>query len=206
MFEWMEAWLQTIPDPWAYLFLFASSFIENIFPPLPGDTFVVLGAFLVARHHLHFLPAYASTLAGSILGFMAFYAAGRRWGRTWLERGRRGAAMHERLETVDRWFGRYGSWVLVFNRFLAGFRSVVSFASGVARMDGRRVFVLALISCAAWNAILMALGLLIGDHWETVIANFQRVVFTAILVGIAAWWVRSRWKKSRAGNVSNRGA
>jgi membrane protein DedA with SNARE-associated domain len=184
--------LASLSAPWGYAILFASSFAENVFPPAPGDTVTVLGALLVGRGRMAFVPAYLSTLAGSVAGFMTCYAAGRKWGRGWF-RGRRGKLFSERhLDRVERWFGRYGDWVLVFNRFLSGFRAVVSFAAGIAALDVRKVFLYALIGCALWNGLLMGMGLWMGEHWTVMVENYQRIVFGVIAAGLAVWWIRKR--------------
>jgi membrane protein DedA with SNARE-associated domain len=196
MIDKLEALFQTLPGSWGYVFLFFSAYVENIFPPLPGDTFVVLGAFLVGRGQMTFFPAYLSTLAGSVLGFMTYYAVGRRWGRKWFK-GRRGRFFSaEQLGRVETWFGRYGDWVLVFNRFLSGFRSVVSLTAGIARMDARKVFLFALASCVLWNGLLMGLGLWVGENWTVIIENFQRVILGVIVVALLVWWIKIRRKRN----------
>ena len=197
MMEGLERLFQSLSGPWGYVFLFLSCYIENVFPPIPGDTFIVLGAFLVGRGRMEFLPAYVSTLLGSILGFMTFYAVGRKWGRGWFE-GRRGRLFSaEHLYRVERWLARYGNWVLVFNRFFSGFRSVISLAAGIARMDARKVCLFAFISCVLWNGILMGSGLLIGEHWATIVENYQRIVLGAIAGLLLLWWMRSVIRKRR---------
>jgi len=180
-----------------YGFLFISSYAENLFPPAPGDTFTVIGAFLVGRGRMSLVPAYLSTLLGSVSGFMTCYAIGRRWGREWFK-GKPGRLFSRRhLEQVERWFGRYGNWVLVFNRFLSGFRAVVSFAAGMAVMDARKVFLLALISCSVWNGLLMGMGLWAGGHWAVIVQNYERVMLGAIAGLLLFWWIRSVIRKRR---------
>jgi membrane protein DedA with SNARE-associated domain len=197
MIDRLAALFQSLSGPWGYVFLFLSSYVENIFPPTPGDTFVVLGAFLVGRGRMEFLPAYASTLLGSILGFMTYYAVGRKWGRRWFQ-GRRGRFFStEYLARVERWLGRYGNWVLVFNRFLSGFRSVISLAAGIAGMDAGKVFLFASVSCMLWNGLLMGLGLLVGEHWVLIVENYERVMLGAIAGFILFWWIRSVVRKRR---------
>jgi membrane protein DedA with SNARE-associated domain len=190
--------LSSVSAPWGYVILFVSSFAENVFPPAPGDTVTVLGAFLAGRGQLSFLPAYLSTLAGSVLGFMACYAAGRRWGRDWFTGRRARFFSPERLDRVERWFGRYGDWVLVFNRFLSGFRAVVSFAAGIAAIDGRKVFLYSLAGCTLWNGILMGVGLWAGDNWRLIVENYHRIAFGILLVAVAVWWIWRRKKVHRS--------
>ena len=66
--------LETANPLWAYFILFISAFIENIFPPIPGDTVTVFGAYLVGRGLLSFWGVWISTTLGSIAGFMAIFA------------------------------------------------------------------------------------------------------------------------------------
>ena len=65
----------------AYCLLFLSAFVENIFPPIPGDTVVLFGAYLVGRGELSFVPVFLTTVAGSFIGFMAIYYLGLKKGR-----------------------------------------------------------------------------------------------------------------------------
>ena len=189
-----ERFLDSAGGVWAYFFLFLSSLAENLFPPLPGDSVLVLGAVLVGRGKLAFGPTYASTTAGSVLGFMLCYTAGFYWG-IGLFRRRAGAFSETNLRRVRAWFDRYGYGVLVVNRFLAGFRAVVAFAAGIARMDARSVFLFALVSCLAWNGILIAAGIQVGEHWSNVVQNYQHIVFGLLCLAVLAWWYRSFRKK-----------
>lgn len=193
----LETFFQSLTGPWGYVFLFFSTFVENLFPPLPGDTFLVLGAFLVGRGQMSFFPAYITTLLGSICGFMTCYAIGRKWGRSWF-RGKRGRIFsREHLVRVEKWFARYGDWVLVFNRFLSGFRAVVSFFAGTARMNAGRVFLFAFISCLLWNGILMGLGFYLGQNWAVFLKGYQRFIFILIILFLAGWWVKTMIQKHR---------
>lgn len=182
---------------WGYIFLFVSSLGENLFPPMPGDTFVILGAFLAGRGQMAILPAYLATTAGSLLGFMLLFILGRRLGRTFFE-GRHGRFFSvEHLRQVEVWFARYGYRVIAINRFLSGVRAVVSLAAGIAAMDGKKVFTLALVSCLVWNAALMALGIWVGEHWQLVLRSYQRIIGGVILLIIIGILVKRKLQKRR---------
>ena len=47
--EEMIAYVLTLPTVGMYWFLFVSTIIENLFPPWPGDTMIVLAGFLMAH-------------------------------------------------------------------------------------------------------------------------------------------------------------
>lgn len=182
-----------------YVFLFLSSLGENLFPPMPGDTFVVLGAFLVGRGQLAFLPAYIMATAGSISGFMILYFVGLRWGREIFRKKRGRFFSEEQLERVELWFARYGYFVIGINRFMSGFRAIVSIGAGIARMDSKKVFGLCLLSCLIWNGLLMGLGVWVGENWADIVNHYQLVVFILIFICILFIWVRSVLKKRKPG-------
>ena len=73
--------LEALPDALVYLLLGLSAYVENIFPPIPGDTITAFGAFLVGLGKLHFMGVYLATTFGSLLGFLTLFWLGRFLGR-----------------------------------------------------------------------------------------------------------------------------
>ncbi len=199
----MESLLQTIQqaDPiWAYSLLFLSAFVENIFPPIPGDTATVIGAYLVGRNILNFWGVYMSTTLGSVLGFMGIYVISY-----WLEwkvidkyHPKWVAKTH--LDRVEVWFNKYGYWVILFNRFLTGVRSVISLVAGLSKMKIMRVFIYAFTSCAIWNAGLLYLGIILGRNMEMIVELlrlYNRVVLTVLLGLIFIYLIYRKVKKEK---------
>jgi len=191
----LEAFFDSLQGVWGYVFLLVSAFGENIFPPLPGDTFVVLGAFLVGRGQLHFVPAYLAATAGSVAGFMLFFWIGRRWGRKLFFK-RSGKIFSEaHLNQIEKMMVRYGYWVVGFNRFLSGFRSVASLGAGIANMEPIKVFALSLVSCCLWNGLIMGMGVWVGENWASILRHYQTAVFIVIIILICFFWGRKLVKK-----------
>ncbi len=191
----LREFIATLEGGWGYLFLFLSCLGENLFPPLPGDTFLILGAFLVGRGQLQFFPAYVAATTGSLLGFMVLFYVGRHFGSRLIQKSRFFSA--ERIEKVDEWFGRYGYGVIAINRFLSGFRGVVSMAAGLARMDPKRTFLLAALACTVWNALLMSAGVAIGENWEHILSQYQRIAFGVIALVLLGLWIRFTLRRRR---------
>ena len=54
MIEFIESIFNQINPITAYLILAFSAFTENVIPPIPGDTVVILGAYLVSTGRLEF--------------------------------------------------------------------------------------------------------------------------------------------------------
>ncbi|MHB2155594.1 DedA family protein [Calditrichota bacterium GD2] len=158
-------------NPWlAYTLLFVSAFVENVFPPIPGDTVTVIGAYLVSTGKLHFWGVYVSTTLGSVVGFFTMYVIGLRVGTRILK-----SKLLQRFFSVEKsdkvkaWFAKYGYWVIAANRFLSGTRSVISLFAGFFALRWLPVVLLSLLSAAVWNGLLIYGGYLLGVNWEKIV-------------------------------------
>jgi membrane protein DedA with SNARE-associated domain len=188
-----------------YAFLFASSVVENLFPPVPGDTITAFGAFLVGTGKLLFWPVYLVTTLGSVTGFMLLALVGRKAGRAFfLNRDFRFFPAH-RIQEAEKWFTSYGSLVVLGNRFFPGFRSVISIVTGISRIPMKRAALLALVSAALWNMIWIQAGYYLGSNWEEVLEqvqglmkNYNIVAFFVLSLLLLAFIV-VRWYRSYRG-------
>ncbi len=160
--------LNTLPDALIYLLLGVSAFVENVFPPIPGDTITAFGAFLVGTKRLTFTGVYLSTVLGSLIGFMFLFWLGGLLGRRFFLERDYWFFKAQDIFKAEEWFRRYGYLLILLNRFLPGVRSVISIAGGISRLKTYRVLSLALVSCAAWNLIWIFLGYVLGSNWEMV--------------------------------------
>lgn len=183
--------LDSLPSALLYLMLGVSAFVENVFPPIPGDTITAFGAFLVGARRLSFAGVYGATVAGSLAGFMFLFWVGRLLGRRFfIERDCRLFRAHD-IGRAEQWFKKYGYFLILLNRFFPGIRSVISIAGGISQLKVLRVGLLALISAATWNLIWILIGYSIGTNWEIVKKNMGRIMLhyniaMLVLLGIVA--------------------
>lgn len=197
-------YLYSLPDPYIYLLLGLSAYVENIFPPIPGDTITAFGAFSVGIGRLDFYGVYISTTLGSLLGFMSLFWIGSYLGRRFfIERDYRFFKAEDIIKT-EEWYRKYGYFLIAFNRFLPGIRSVISVAGGISRLKAIWVAILALLSCAVWNLIWIFMGYVLGTNWETVKEkmsaimvryNVAVIVFMALVVFIVI--MRKKFRRQR---------
>jgi membrane protein DedA with SNARE-associated domain len=185
---WLDSFLNfldSLPNALLYILLGVSAFVENVFPPIPGDTITAFGAFLVGARRLSFLGVYLATTSGSLLGFMFLFWIGGLLGRRFfIERDYRFFRAHDIIR-AEEWFKKYGYFLILLNRFFPGIRSVISLAGGISQLRVLRVALLALISAAVWNLIWILLGYSIGTNWETVKERMAHILLNyniAILV------------------------
>lgn len=191
---WLDRFLHfldSLPSALLYLMLGVSAFVENVFPPIPGDTITAFGAFLVGSRRLSFAGVYGATVAGSLAGFMFLFWVGRLLGqRYFMEQDYRFFRAHD-IGRAEQWFKKYGYFLILLNRFFPGIRSVISIAGGISRLKVLRVGLLAFISAATWNLIWILIGYSIGTNWEVVKKNMARIMLhyniaILVLLGIVA--------------------
>ena len=135
--------ISSLPDSLIYISLGLSAFVENIFPPIPGDTVTAFGAFLVGAKRLHFLGVYMSTTVGSLSGFMFLFWVGGLLGRRFFVEKDYWFFKAKDIVRAEEWFRRFGYVLVLLNRFFPGIRSVISIAGGIS---GLRVLVVALLA------------------------------------------------------------
>jgi membrane protein DedA with SNARE-associated domain len=195
-------------DLFLYLFLFAFAVLENFIPPVPGDTIMIFGAFLVGIGRLNYLYVFLSTTAGSVLGFMGLFFLGRYLEREFFMKRDIAFFKKENIIRGEQWFGRYGYAVILFNRFLPGLRSVVSIVSGISLLNPLWVVLCSLVSAGFWNLLWLQTGYLLGNNWETVKEkaaeifaryNLYGAIAIAVFLALAfvAYNLRKLWRGRR---------
>jgi len=168
-----------------YLILFLFSYVENVFPPSPSDLVVVIGGSLIATGPIHFVPTLIFTTIGSILGFMTLYFIGSQLDKKVVRAGKIKFITAESVAKAENWFAKYGYTIIAINRFLPGTRSVISFFAGLSELKVLKTVVLATLSAAFWNAIMIYLGIIFGDNIDQVdlyLSRYEKIVL--IITGV----------------------
>jgi membrane protein DedA with SNARE-associated domain len=193
-------WLTGLPPLALYLTLAFVAAIENVFPPVPADTVVALGAFLAARGDASPWLTFGSTLVGNMSGVALTFWLGRRYGSAWIARRffkRSDESLAEaRLRGLHT---RFGAVSLFVSRFLPGFRAVVPPLAGALRLPVVPSFLTMTVASAVWYGALTWLGFRVAGDLEGLVARIGRAnrVLAVAAVAIAAaavvaWLVRRR--------------
>ena len=196
--------LTTLP-PWLiYLCLAASAFVENVFPPIPGDTITAFGAFLVGIGKVGFVGVYVSTTLGSVVGFMCLFWLGMHLGRTYFVERDFWFFKAQDIVKAETWFRKWGYLLILINRFLPGIRSVISISGGISGLRPTKATLLALVSSALWNLIWILLGYSIGSNWTVIsqtmskiLSRYNTIVLVIAGIGLFALIVRRSMRKRR---------
>jgi membrane protein DedA with SNARE-associated domain len=192
--------LASLPLVPTYLVLMALSALENVFPPVPADTAVALGAFLARRGEVSVVPLALLCWLSNVGSAGFTYFVGRRHGRAFFEAGWGRKLLPPRgLASLEEAYARWGTAGIFVSRFLPGLRAAVPPFAGVAGLGARQALVPAAIASALWYAFLAWAGYALADNWEAVkavVASANRVlgILALVATAVAAFWF---WRRSR---------
>jgi membrane protein DedA with SNARE-associated domain len=192
--------LASLPLVPTYLVLMLLSALENVFPPVPADTAVALGAFLARRGEISVVPLVVLCWLSNLASAALTYLFARSHGRTFFREGWGRRILTPRtLFLLEEAYRRWGVLGIFASRFLPGLRAAVTPFAGIAGLGAARALVPAAIASAIWYAFLAAAGYALAQNWVAVkqlVADTNRVlaVVAIVLSLFAGLWI---WRRAR---------
>lgn len=194
--------LAKLPLAFIYAFIGAGAAVENFVPPIPADTFVLLGAFLSASGRGSAWVVFLVTWLSNVGSAALVYALARKYGKSFFKKpvGRLLLNEHQ-MKQVGKFYEKWGIPAIFFSRFLPAFRAVVPVFAGVHEVSFPRVFLPLALASGAWYGFVVYVGATAGKNWDAIMAFFNRfstillIVASVLILAFAVWWWRSRKHK-----------
>ncbi|MCL4822011.1 MAG: DedA family protein [Vicinamibacteria bacterium] len=169
MIDALLDWLAGLPATGQYAALMLLSAIENVFPPVPADVAVALGAFLARR----------GEVSAPLLGVLCWLAnCASSTGVFWLARAKgddflashvgRALVSQDAQKAVHDAYEKWGVVGIFLSRFLPVFRAAVLPVAGAVGLSPLRALPPAFAASACWYAMLITVGLALGASWDAV--------------------------------------
>lgn len=180
MLDAVIGWLQSADPAHIYAILFLTAFLENVFPPIPGDVPIAFAGYLLyLQGGEGFTQALWWSSLGSVAGFMVVYWLSKTLGQKWYgsaeqQKGSRWAKQVQRffppsdMELLRQKFVTHGYLAVLVNRFLFGSRSVIAVMAGMMHLRTLGVFIASLVSALLWNVLLLSSGFFLGSRWQDI--------------------------------------
>lgn len=192
------AWLTSLPDPLLYGAIALAAFAENVFPPLPADTVIALGAFVAARGNGTEFGVWSATMVGNVGGAMLMYGLGHRYGLPWLMKRFPSVVSASAADRFAVRFKTQGMAAVVVSRFLPAVRALVPPMAGALGIGAVRAAIAMTLASGVWYGLVCVLAFRAGANADALLARIaeqQRtigLVAVAIVLVVAAvlWWRR----------------
>jgi membrane protein DedA with SNARE-associated domain len=187
---------------WVYLLILAACFIENVLPPFPGDSFIVAAGGLVATARLDFYVTFVLIVCGGLSSVMLMYYLGRRYGRGYfLKKDFKYFSASDIIKVEDH-LRNWGPVIIIFSRFVVGFRSAIALGAGVGRYHALKMLFYSLLSYLIFVGLLMYVAIAAVENFariEYYFRTYHRIVWPVLIVLVVAYVVhRFRRLRKRA--------
>jgi membrane protein DedA with SNARE-associated domain len=194
--------LVALPPGAVYTAIGILAAVENIFPPVPADTAVAVGAFLSTAGQISVWMVFGITWTANSASATGVYIAGRTIGRPFF-RGRLGRRLLQprAMARLELAYERHGTWGILLSRFVPGLRAVVPPFAGIAGLGAFRTIAPIVVASGLWYGALTYLAATVIRELQQIvdlISGINRVglgiAVSAAVAGLATWWRRRRRK------------
>lgn len=173
-----------------YVGVFLILFLCGLGLPIPEEITLLAGGFLVHLGIVRFYPALAVGLVGILMGDLAIYSIGRRWGQGIItHRHMRKIFSEKRLERARQFFRDHGNKTILIARFISGFRVAAFLAAGTMGMRPIQFLFLDFLGALIMVPLLLLAGYYFGANIAWLGEVFTRIDFLlkmgAVLGGLA---------------------
>lgn len=210
----IEEILQRLPElspGIVYTIIGVLASVENVFPPVPADTAVALGAFLSAHGAVSAWSVFGVTWAANVGSGIGVYVAARTLGRKFFT-GRIGSRLlnPRHLAHLEQLYERYGTLGIFLSRFVPGARALIPPFAGIARLGAVKALVPLAVASAIWYGALTftAANLIpkLDDVARFVIGlNWVGLVLAILVVAGPAWYLIRRGKNKGKDKIQTGG-
>jgi membrane protein DedA with SNARE-associated domain len=156
--------------------------------PIPEEAPVILAAVLSRNGKMLAPLAFATCLAGVLLGDFVVYFLGYWHGERVLSlRLTRRLLTRGREAQIKGYFHRHGFKILILGRFAVGFRTAAYLTAGILKLPPWKLFFTDLVAASLSTSLMFGLAYVFADKIQSGIREFQEYLTMVIAVGVAAW-------------------
>ena len=191
----------TLFEQYGLLLVFGAVLLEQLGPPLPsGPLLIVAGALANEARVAALSIAGVAWLAG-MLGKVALYVVGGRYGRQAMGAlCRLAVTPNSSIGKTDRHFERWGAALLILAEFIPGVRTLAPSLAGAEKLSATPFLLYSALGAALWTALYLGIGLVFRQQIDRALALVEQSGKVAIVVIAAAFavYIAVRWWRRRS--------
>jgi membrane protein DedA with SNARE-associated domain len=196
--------LGTLFEKYGLLLAFAAVLLEQLGPPLPSGPLLMVAGALATEGRVSPWSLAGVAWGASMLGKIALYVVGRRYGRPAMGAlCRLAVTPNSKIDKTDRRFERWGAVLLIFAEFIPGVRTLAPSLAGAEKLSPASFLLYSAVGAALWTGLYLGIGLVFSEQIDEVLVLVERsgkvavvVIVVAIVYFAVRWWRRRRSLKA----------
>jgi len=196
--------LGTLFEQYGLLLAFAAVLLEQLGPPLPSGPLLMVAGALATEARVSAWSLAGVAWGASMLGKIALYVVGRRYGRQAMGAlCRLAVTPNSKIDKTDRRFERWGGLLLIFAEFIPGVRTLAPSLAGAEKLSPTSFLLYSAVGAALWTGLYLGIGLVFSEQIDAVLVLVERsgkvavvVIVLAIVYFAVRWWRRRRSLKA----------
>lgn len=176
----METIIFELLKEYGYIILFILSIFE-------GELGLIFSGIMCFQTHMSLEIAIPIAILGGFLGDQIFFLIGRRNKKNihnYLKKHKRKLALTHLL------LKKYGIWLIFFQRYIYGMRSIIPLAIGLTKYSSRKFILVNLLSAMIWATSTILLAFFYGAELLSFFHSFKEIILFLIFSGILFLFVR----------------
>ena len=194
----------TLFEKYGLLLAFGAVLLEQLGPPLPSGPLLMVAGALATEGRVSAWSLAGVAWGASMLGKIALYVVGRRYGRQAMGAlCRLAVTPNSKIDKTDRRFERWGAALLIFAEFIPGVRTLAPSLAGAEKLSPTSFLLYSAVGAALWTGLYLGIGLVFSEQIDEVLVLVERSGKVAVVVIVAAivyfavrWWRRRRSLKA----------
>ncbi|WP_246072983.1 DedA family protein [Paenibacillus dokdonensis] len=157
---------------------------------IPSEIVLAFAGYLVYKGQINLIEAVVFGTIGCLFQQIILYVVGLYGGRAFIDKY--GKYLHIKSKHVDvteRWFQKYGAFVVFTSRFIPVVRQAISIPAGISKMNMVKFLSYSGLASVLWAILFVSLGKSLGENWQNINEKAapytQPILWGAILLMIA---------------------
>lgn len=181
-----------------YFGVFAGTFLEAVFPPIPSELVMGFSGFLIADGKFDWIPVIVFALLGNILSVSLIYFIGKKYGKNFLIKyGRYVGVSEKEMNFGENLFKKHGYKIVLGCQVLPLARTTIAFPAGVLGLNYKKYIFFNTLGASVWLTVLTYIGFKLGENWLQItdkLKSFEDVGMIALVT--LAIYLGYKWIKN----------